>query len=212
LLADAIASVTVQTDMSGLPGGTSCKLTSSGAEIACTSGTATVPDVMSAAGSASAGVGSLSIFAAADGPTNFLGRADASASYNYQVYLARGYSGIITGEYTLNVNAGLSPGIYGYTNMSQGSATATYALEEPFYTRNPITLTSMYVAGQPLEIQGSIMGTAIADEEVVYASLSLIGFFDQAGNSIPFTVAPEPATWPVLGLSLVLVWRGKRLR
>jgi len=80
LFGDAMASVTVQTETGGQPGGSSCLLTSSGAEIQCASGKAGVPDLMRAAGSASAGVGSLSIFAAADGPGTFLARADANTS------------------------------------------------------------------------------------------------------------------------------------
>ena len=212
LLADAIASVTVQTDTRGLPGGSSCMLTSSGAEIECQSGLPNAPAIMQAAGSASAGVGSLSIFAAADGPSNNLARADASASYDYQIVFPGAYSGSITGEYALSINVGAPAGSYGELVISQANTHITAPVQDPPYPGRPLMLTSIYVPGQPFEIKGNVSATALAPEEVAYASVRLIGFFDPAGNPVPFTVVPEPPGWPVLGLGLVLVWRGKRIR
>ena len=113
LFCDAIASVTVRTDTSGLPGGSSCLLTSSGAEIQCASGETNVPDLMRAAGSASSGWA------------------------RFPSSLAR-------------------------------------TAQAPF-SREPMPAP---------------------------------GFFDPAGNAIPFTVAPEPAGWPVAGLCLGVVVAG----
>ena len=203
-----MASVTVQTETGGQPGGSSCLLTSSGAEIQCASGKAGVPDLMRAAGSA--GVGSLSIFAAADGPGTFLARADASTSYHYQIVFP-GYSGAITGEYAVSISAGIPSGPYGELVLSQGSTKVTLPVENSPRHGPPVMLTSIYAPGQPFEITGDISGDALAPEEAVHASVHLTGFFDPAGNAIPFAAVPEPAGWPVAGLCLgvVLVWGRK---
>ncbi|HWD98294.1 MAG TPA: hypothetical protein VG345_04640 [Bryobacteraceae bacterium] len=215
LLADAVASVTVQTNTTSLPGGSSCFLMSSGAQIQCASGNAQMPDLAEAAGSASAAVGSLSVFAGAsgDGPGGTLfARAVANASYDFDVLFPAGAPpGMITGEYTIGILAALGGGSL---TISQPGATQEFPIDyEEQFIRNPVLLTSAYVAGQPFEISGSASADANGvSEEGASASVQLIGFFDQAGNAIPFTVAPEPEGWPVLGLCLLLVWRRKRIR
>jgi hypothetical protein len=43
------------------------------------------------------------------------------------------------------------------------------------------------------------------------ATVQLAAFTSNStGAPIPFTMVPEPAGWPVLGVCLVLMWWGKR--
>jgi len=211
LRADAIASVTVE---SSLPGTTPCRLTSSGAAIQCVSGNIQTPPDAVATGNASAGVGSLSLSVTA-ASTGGSATASAIASYNYELFFPGAASGNITGEYAVSGSAAGDIGIFGNISLAQGSSSVTFPIEAPAARiPNPVTISSAYVSGQPLVISGNMGAEASTPgEETASGSVRLIGFFDQAGNSIPFTVAPEPATWPVLGLCLlVLGWRGKRIR
>lgn len=209
LFGDAIASVMVETD---LPGASSCMLTSSGASIQCVSGNPSMPPTAEATGSASAGLGSLSLSLAAGTNGSGFARSTATASYNYEVVLPGASAGTIVGAYAVTASAAGDFGVFGNINLSQGSATESIPIEAPAPPiANPLLITSSYVAGQPVLVSGSMSAAASSPgEESASASAQLIGFFDPAGNPIPFSTVPEPAGWPVPGLCLALMWWRKR--
>ena len=126
LFGDAIASVTVQTD---LPGASSCMLTSSGAAIQCVSGDLRRPPTAEATGSASAGLGSLSLSLAAGTTGGGFARSSATATYDYEVVLPGAPSGSIVGEYAVTALAGGDFGVFGNISVSQGSATESILIE-----------------------------------------------------------------------------------
>lgn len=209
--ADAISTVSVRTDTTNLPGGSACSLSSSGAAIQCTSGETGVPVVAQASGSASAAFGLLTVATAADGPAPNPATpsavAEANASYSYQVILPNAPPGEVIGFYHVTMGRTGNPLEQGTISITEGSASTTFPISDaggplPFLLMHP------YVAGQPLDITASIQALALASGSMS-ATVQLVGFTDGTGAPIAFTIVPEPAGWPVLGLCLLVVWRAK---
>ncbi len=209
--ADAISGVSVRTDTTNLPGGSACSLSSSGAAIQCTSGETGVPVVAQASGSASAAFGFLTVAVAAEGPAPNPATpsavAEASASYSYEVILPNAPPGEVIGFYRVTQSRTGNPLEQGTFSITEGSASTSLPIADvggPF----PFLLQHPYVAGQPLDITASIQALALAPGSMS-ATVQLVAFTDATGAPIAFTIVPEPAGWPVLGLCLVVIWRAK---
>lgn len=211
LVAGSVASVIVETWITpplgiGTP---TCSLTSTGAAVSCISGSA-VPPFAEADGSASASFGFLSLH------TNVIGfsaeaDARATAQYDYLINFPGASSGTITGKYFISGSTVADFQTFGAWELSISQGGTLSQFPPPFTPTftELVTLSFPFTAGQTVEITGSLLGFAdTPGNETTDASLQLMGFFDQAGNPLSSVVTdvPEPSLWPVLLLSVAILY------
>jgi hypothetical protein len=212
LSAGAIASVAV--DAAGGAGPPTCSLTSTGAHISCSATFMGFPVAFSE-GQATASLGFLSSSTNAGGGVS---NAHATAQYDYLLNFPGVGSGTITGQYLVHGSTQADFMTTGTWGLSIGQGSSTLAISAPphfLFLDDTVTLSSAFTEGQTLEITGFVSGHSNSPgTEMTNVSVQLIGFFDVAGNPLPFAdaQAPEPVLWPVVLLSLAILYRWKPVR
>jgi hypothetical protein len=190
--ADANSSVSTSLLGYGVP----CTATSSGALIACESGTAQVPNLVVAETSATAGYGSLDLFASAGGFGN--GYAQSSAAYQEMADFGSA-TGTVTGYYSLSAASNSTYGPYwaGELLITQGSNSESIQLDSGDLT---FSLSSPY-HGVPIMIAGSaLLEASTPGAEDAQAFISLDSLVFQAGVQ-----TPEPGFGWLVGLGLFVL-------
>lgn len=206
-------SATVGTDIVVPPNLVSpCSLTSTGTSSATTSCGSRLNGIplANADSSASAILGSLSLYDSVDTSGSGEGYGKATAQYDYLITFPGATTGTITGKYSLS---GASTNDQGFTTadwtLSIGQGNSTFQSPSTQFLTETVTLSSSFTAGQALEITGYASGwTSGAPTFGDYntdVSLQLLGFFDQAGNPVTYAEVPEPVLWPLLFMSLAAI-------
>ena len=176
--------------------GDPCSATSNGALITCESGPQQHPDLVEAETWATAGYGSLDLFASAGG----LGNAYAQSSAAYQETADFGSAtGTVTGYYAVlsNSNGDYGPYWAGGLLITQGSNSESIPLDWGNLT---FSLSTPY-DGVPITIAGSAwLEASTPGGEDAQAFISLDSLVFQAGQQ-----TPEPGSGWLVGLGLFAI-------